>query len=317
MVKILRHTFILLFFSLTFLKAQTISVSAATDTNSYKVGDYIKYQIEIKHDKLISVNMPAVKDSIKVLDYIETLPAVKNEVDNQIVERYTYVFSKYDSANVTIPPVTIEYYLGRTTSKKLIKTNSVSITIRTLPVNAQEDIRDVKNPLKLPLNWLLILAITVIILLLLALLYYLYRRYRKKKELKENIITEIKIPPHEIALTGLHELEDKKLWQNGFVKQFHSEVTEIVRQYFEGRFNFRALEMTSSEILAVLSYKEEGKKIVQFSDNFFSNADLVKFAKFEPMPKVNDEMMKQAYEIVNQTIPVPVENIVSEDKNVQ
>lgn len=316
MVRNLRSAVIILFFSLTILRAQNISVSASTDTSTYKVGDYIKYQIEVKHDKVISVNMPSVKDSIKVLEYIQTLPSEKNEVGNQVIERYNFIFSKYDSAKVTIPSITLEYITGRTITKNLIKTNSVTITIRTLPVNAQEDFRDVKDPLRLPLNWLLISAIAVLILLLIVLLYYLYQRYKKKKALKENILPEIKIPPHEIALTHLHELEEKKLWQNGFVKQFHSEVTEIVRQYFEDRFNFRALEMTSAEILAVLSYMEEGKKIVRTSDNFFSNADLVKFAKFEPIPKVNDEMMNQAYEVVNQTIPAPPQN-VSEDKNVQ
>ena len=316
MVRKFQSAAFILFLSLTILRAQNISVSATTDTTIYKVGDYIKYQIEIKHDKVISVNMPSVKDSIKVLEYIQTLPSERSEVNNEIIERYNYIFSKYDSANVTIPAITIEYVYGRTISKKLIKTNPVTITVRTLPVNAQEDIRDVKDPLRLPLDWLLILAIAVIVLLLLGLLYYLYQRYKKKRKIKENILPEIKTPPHEIALAHLHELEEKKLWQNGFVKQFHSDVTEIVRQYFEGRFNFRALEMTSAEILAVLSYMEEGKKIVQTSDNFFSNADLVKFAKFEPIPKVNDEMMNQAYGIVNQTIPLPPQN-GSEDKNVQ
>ena len=316
MVRKLHSVFIILLFSLTLLRAQNISVSATTDTTTYKVGDYIKYQIEVKHDKVISVNMPLVKDSIKVLEYIQTLPSERNEVDTQVIERYNFIFSKYDSAKITIPAITIEYITGRTISKKLIKTNPVTITIRTLPVNAQEDIRDVKDPLKLPLNWLLISVIVVIVFLLIGFLYYLYKRYKKKKALRENILPEIKIPPHEIALTHLHELEEKKLWQNGFVKQFHSEVTEIVRQYFEERFNFSALEMTSAEILAVLSYLEDGKKIVQMSDNFFNNADLVKFAKFEPMPKVNDAMMNQAYEIVNQTIPAPPQN-VSEDKNVQ
>jgi len=264
---------------------------------------------------VISVNMPSVKDSIKVLEYIQTLPSERNETDTQVTERYNFIFSKYDSAMVTIPSITLEYITGRTITKKLIRTNPVTITIRTLPVNAQEDIRDVKDPLKLPLNWLLISVIAVLILLLAVLLYYLYERYKKKKALKENILPEIRIPPYEIALAHLHELEEKKLWQNGFIKQFHSEVTEIVRQYFEERFNFRALEMTSAEILAVLSYMEEGKRIVRTSDNFFSNADLVKFAKFEPMPKVNDEMINQAYEIVNQTIPAQPQNI-NGDKNV-
>ena len=316
MVNFLRVTSILILISLTFVYAQNITVSATTDTSIYKIGDYIKYQIEITHVKGVITYLPSVKDSIKTLEYIQTLPPEKKEVDNKVIERYNFIFSKYDSSQVTISSITIEYVdLGGST-RRSIKTNPITITVRTIPVNVQEDIRDVKEPMKLPLNWLLIGLIVLGIFALLVASYFIFQYYKKKNALKENIILEVKIPPHETALAKLLELEQKKLWQNGFVKQYHSEVTEIVRQYFEDRFNFRALEMTSAEILAVLSYMEEGKKIVGISDNFFSNADLVKFAKFEPMPKVNEEMMRQAYEIVNQTIPIPEPQIVSEEKNV-
>ncbi len=316
MVKFLRLSFVWILFSLSFINAQNISVSATTDTTIYKVGDFIKYQIEITHEKGIVVYLPSVKDSIKTLEFIQALPAEKNEANNKVIERYRFIFSKYDSSQVTIPALTIAYTEWNSV-KKNIKTNPITITVRTLPVNTQEDIRDIKEPLKLPLNWLLIGLIVFLIFALLVAAYFIYRHYKKKNELKESVKPEVKIPPHEVALAKLAELEQKRLWQNGLVKQFHSEVTEIVRQYFEDRFNFRALEMTSAEILAVLSYTEEGKKIVGTSENFFSNADLVKFAKFEPMPKVNEEMMKQAYEIVNQTHRAPVPQIVSEEKNVQ
>lgn len=316
MVKFLRLIFIWILISLTFVTAQNITVSATTDTSIYKVGDFIKYQIEITHENGVAIYLPSVKDSIKTLEYIQTLPPEKKEIDNKVIERYNFIFSKYDSSQVTIPPIAIEYVdLGGST-RRTIKTNPITITVRTIPVNVQEDIRDVKEPMKLPLNWLLISLIVLGVFLLIVAGYFIYRYYKKKNALKENLAPEVKIPPHEIALSKLSELEQKKLWQNGLVKEYHSNVTEIVRQYFEDRFNFRALEMTSAEILAVLSYLEEGKQIVGTSDSFFSNADLVKFAKFEPMPKVNEEMMKQAYDIVNQTIPVPEPQTVSEERNV-
>ena len=309
--------FLLLLISFNTLRAQNITVSATTDTSIYKVGDFIKYQIEITHVKGVTTYLPSVKDSVKTLEYIQTLPSEKNEVNNKVIERYKFIFSKYDSSQVTIPSITLEYVDLGSSTRRTIQTNPITITVRTIPVNVQEDIRDVKEPMKLPLNWLLIGFIVFGIFALLVAAYFIYQYYKKKNVLKENIIPEVKIPPYEIALAKLLELEQKKLWQNGLVKEYHSEVTEIVRQYFENRFNFRALELTSAEILAVLGYMEEGKRIVETSENFFSNADLVKFAKFEPMPKVNEEMMKQAYEIVNQTIPAPPAQIVSEEKNVQ
>jgi TRAP-type uncharacterized transport system substrate-binding protein len=42
-------------------------------------------------------------------------------------------------------------------------------------------------------------------------------------------------------------------------------------------------------------------KVYKIAESFFNNADLVKFAKFQPMPSINEQMMKQAYEIVDTT----------------
>ena len=314
MVKIFRFTFLLILFSQTFLLAQNISVSATTDSSKYQVGDYIKYQLELKYDKNVKINLPPVKDSVKVLDFIEQLPADSSQVDSKIVKRYNFVFSKYDSSQVTIPSLKIAYTIGSDTIPKFLATNPITILVTTLKVNPQQDIKDIKDPMKLPLNWWLIILITLLAIGVLVAAFYAYQYYKKKKQAKENVVPEVIISPHEIALSELKTLDEKKLWQQGLIKQYHSEITEIVRKYFEHRFKFRALEMTSAEILAVLSYIEEGKKVENTAGSFFSNADLVKFAKFEPMPKVNEEMMSQAFEIVNITIPVAPETHKTESE---
>lgn len=312
-----RLFFIALFFSLTIINAQSIRVSATTDSTKYQVGDYIKYQLELRYDKNVKIKLPPVKDSVKVLTFIQELPVDSSEADSKIVKKYTYIFSKYDSSQATIPSLQIAYTVGSDTTKRFLATNPVTINVTTLLVDTQNDIKDVKGPMSLPLDWLLIIAVVLLIAGLLVAAYFFYRYYKRKHGKKENAQPEIVIPFYEVALTKLHELEEKKLWQNGSVKQYHSEVTEIVRQYFEDRFNFHALEMTSAEILGVLSFIEDGKQVITIADKFFSNADLVKFAKFEPMPNVNDEMMRQACEIVNKTIPAPPQPETSEDQNVQ
>ena len=49
--------------------------------------------------------------------------------------------------------------------------------------------------------------------------------------------------------------------------------------------------------------------IMETTYNFLSNADLVKFAKFKPMASINEEMMKQAIEIVERTKPAPEKEV--------
>ncbi len=317
MVKFIRPLLLLFFISIVSVEAQNISVKATTDTTTYNVGDYIKYQLELKYDKEIKPVLPPVKDSVKVLEFIKAMPVDSSQADSKIDKKYTFIFSKYDSAQVTIPSLKVFYTVGNDTAKKFLNTIPVTILVKTLEVNPKEDIKDIKEPMKLPPDWLFIILLILGIALLAFAGYYGYKYYKKRKQQKENIIPEVIIPPHEVALSELHVLEDKKLWQQGLVKEYHSEITGIVRKYFEHRFNFRALEMTSAEILAVLGFIEEGKKVVNAANDFFSNADLVKFAKFQPMPSVNEEMMKEAYNIVDQTIPAAPKPDVSEETNVQ
>jgi hypothetical protein len=295
--------FILLFsFAVLVSTAQNrISVTAETDTSEYIIGDYIYYKILLEYDSNIEVSVPSVKDSVTLLDFIGEETPVKSESDNKIREVRQYVFSKYDSALVTIPPVTLSYRTKGENDIGYIATNGIDIAVKTMEVNPEADIQDVKSPLRIPLNMLFIILLLVGLIIIAAAGYFGYRYYRSKKEGVERKIQVIKIPPHEAALRSLVDLEERKLWQSGKVKEYHSEITGIIRKYFEERFDFIALEMPSTDVLKNLSAIGDAEDIVATTESFLSNADLVKFAKFKPMPSVNDAMMKQAREIVEKT----------------
>jgi hypothetical protein len=44
----------------------------------------------------------------------------------------------------------------------------------------------------------------------------------------------------------------KKLWQEGKIKQFYTELTEIIRTYLEGRYEVNAMEMVSTTFRGTL-----------------------------------------------------------------
>ncbi|MFI5238050.1 MAG: hypothetical protein ACHQLA_08935, partial [Ignavibacteriales bacterium] len=106
------------------------------------------------------------------------------------------------------------------------------------------------------------------------------------------------------------------LWQKGMVKEYHSKITGIVRGYFEERFNLPALELTTSEQMQQLNKVSSAESILIITNEFLNNADLVKFAKFQPLPSVNETMMKQAKEIVTQTISMETVHVEEEVQSV-
>lgn len=297
--------------------AQNITAEASTDSTSYLIGDYIHYTIQVSADKNLYVSGPAVSDTLAGMEIISRQPPEKVEKDNEQVITYNYTFSKYDSSDVTIPAVPVFYKAEGDSSIQFANTNEVYLTVRPVKVNPKADIKDVKEPLRIPLDWKWIVLWILIVLIILAATYYLYKQYQKRKAelVPEKII--IKIPAHVTALKSLRTLRERQLWQKGMVKDYHSEITGIIRKYFEERFNLPALEMTSGEAVDELRKRRGTETIIDDTSNFLSNADLVKFAKYQPMASVNEEMMRQAEEIVQKTKEKKKETVSEVAEDVQ
>ena len=312
MVKTYRTYLVLAIILASKISAQSVSVLASVDSSDYLVGDFINYTLEVRADKNIQITTPFIRDSLKQLEIIRELEPFVTENNKIKSTTFGFILSYYDSASVTISPIAIKYKNPGDTEEKIVLSNPVTFTVHTVPVQQQEEIKDVKEPIKIPLDWKFILLITLTVLIILSLAIYFYLRYKKKKieqPVKKKII---RIPAHVRALTALNHLEGEQLWQKGKVKEYHSNVTGIIRGYFEERFNLPALELTTSEQMQQLQKVSAAENILKETNQFLNNADLVKFAKFNPLPSVNDEMMKQAKDIVTKTIPKEPEKVAEE-----
>jgi hypothetical protein len=303
--------------SLTFLFtsifAQEITVTASTDTSDYMIGDQIQYSLIITMDKNVYIINPFFRDSLKNIDVLGINGPTPEETDNQKIVKYLCVLSRFDSALVIIPPIKVEYRTKGDSTLKTILSNPVSFNVHRLDVNVQEEIKDIKPPVRLFDYFFLIYILIGTLILSILVYYFIYRKYFKKK--KEEVVSkkEEKLLSHQLALKKLEELDKEQLWQKGFVKDYHSRITDIIREYFEKQFGLPALERTTTESLNLLSKHPLGVKVLDITSQFFNNADLVKFAKFTPLEIVNHEMMTQAKHIVKRTAQLDKEE---ESKNV-
>ncbi len=296
--------------------SQDISARAYTDKTEYEIGDYIFYTIEISYKQDLKVLKPILSDHIKNAEVLKSDEPIIEESKGSKQILYKFIISVFDSADVIIPPIPIAYQFGRDTTSFYISTNPVQFTVRSLQVNTAEEIKDIKPPITIPMDVLIIVLIITLILLILLLSLYYYIKNQKKKQKQLTRKRIYIIPPHVKALTELHALEEQKLWQQGLVKEYHTKITEIIRRYFEERFHILALESSTSEIMEQLNRVVLPDGIYDSVKNFLENADLVKFAKFQPLPSINEEMMNQAVNIVENTIPVQAENAKGEKVNV-
>lgn len=106
------------------------------------------------------------------------------------------------------------------------------------------------------------------------LVLYLVRRFRKRRRQIKDIPREA---PEVIARRRLNSEELQKLLEKREPKPYYTELTDIVREYLEGRFAIPAREQTTTEILqASESCDLQGGR--PFLRELFRVADWVKFA---------------------------------------
>ncbi len=122
-----------------------------------------------------------------------------------------------------------------------------------------------------------------------------------KKRQAPPLISLVKRPAHKIAFLKLAELKNQGLWQKGEVKAYQSQLTYIIREYIENRYETPALESTSSVILSDLKKVDFPNSLVEKMREMLQLADMVKFAKAKPAEEMHTRLMGYAEEIVGST----------------
>jgi low affinity Fe/Cu permease len=145
-------------------------------------------------------------------------------------------------------------------------------------------------------------------IIVLTLIVFLLKKYVFNKKEKERIEKpEVIIPADITALQQLTKLDKAQLWQGGRIKEYHSELSEIIRRYTENRFNFIALELATDEIISELKSKVNNEQLASITI-LLQRADLAKFAKSKPDEDENKESMQLAKYFVGQTKEKKVNN---------
>ena len=145
-------------------------------------------------------------------------------------------------------------------------------------------------------RWVLLgLAVAALVVAII----YIVKRMKAHKPIIE-LHPEPVIPPDERALKALEELRRKELWQSGKVKEYYTELTDVVRNYLEEAWNINSTDMTSDETLEAYhdskAYDEGCEAKLR---QMLRTADMVKFAKGEPLPNEHTQAMNYAVEFVD------------------
>jgi hypothetical protein len=289
--------YICILFTTVLVAQQKPVVTAEIDTTNIRIGEQFEYKITVRDTA--NVIIPKLEKLVGV-EIVEDKKI--DTLKNQLIKKY--ILTSFDSGAYYIPQQQIFI------KQRLHLTDSLLINVATVAVDTTKQkmfpIKAIQNePYQFddfkPYLWYVLITLAIIGLIL-------YFIFRKKKEVIEEVIIPA-LPPYEEAIQKLHELDEKLLWQNNQVKEYYSELTEIVRGYIERELKVPALESTTDELIDTLNDFNDinsistTKETIQKLKSLLQEADLVKFAKSKPLSEQIELNRKEAEEVVTELKP--------------
>lgn len=295
------------FFGTTSVSAR--SVKAMVDSSQITMG----YQTAIRFD--IVDNEGAVSEVLvdksempREIELIDWVYGDTTDLGNGIVEmKRALIIQSFDSGVYTIPPFLL------VNGPDTLRTEPITLKVNPIDVSEMEDINPIAPALDFESRWydffpdwltdywgwilaaLLIIAAGICGYLILT------------KKVEVAILPKKKpVPPYQLAMQRLEILREKNLWQSGQEKEYYTRLTDILRDYLQGRFGINAMEMTTQQIIRVLHDNESTRMPNERMKSILEIADFVKFAKVRPLPDDNLRAMAEAVQFVEETKPVEV-----------
>lgn len=280
-------------------------VSAKADTTKIRIGEQIQYKIIVENTDKGVVFPEIALDSFRKIEVVESMSI--DTLKDKLIKKYT--LTSFDSGQYVLPQQRVSIW-----SQEYL-TDSLVIDVGTVAVDTLKqpmyEIKAIQNEpytfadFKNYLWWIL-----AILALLAIILYFVLRKKKTPEEI------EAAIPPYELALKRLQELDAKQLWQKNKVKQFYVELTDIVRTYIERELNIPALESTTDELMETIGDFNASshtldipKETILKLKKLLKEADLVKFAKYKPLINEIELHRKDTRTIIDDLKP----NIILEE----
>ncbi len=286
-----------------------VQATATLDSNTIQIGQQIKLRLNIQYrvdkGKQIKISWPEISDTIRKEIEVVGQSKIDTIIDKNdpflFTQTKTLLITSFDSGYWAMPPFK---FIVNTDSNGVL-TDPLLIHVHRNLIDTTIAIKDIKGPLEEKysfFDWLrdnmYVVYGGLAAIFLILLVIYSIRRFKK---IPPPVIEAKKIPAHIIAVEKLDKLSNEKLWQHGKLKQYHSTLTDIIREYIENRFHIQAQEQTTDEILFGFRNVaiDEANRIKL--KQILVLADLVKFAKEQPLANENEKSLQDGYDFISGT----------------
>ena len=288
-----------------------LNISVHTSPETLSVGDRARVDVQVEAPPGYEVSFPAALPGLEAkrveLRDVQLVPPEKGKKKKGSEQSTTTWIGRYTLAlfalgDITLPGVPVKAHAGEQTIES--QSDSLRLHVQSVLVDslAKAEMRDIKpqRDIRVPVPvwaWVLLGGLAAAGLVA----WWMIRR-RRRREAPPAPVAPPR-PAHEVALAELRKLESLRLPFEGKIKEHYVRLSEILRRYLEdsNQFAMSALEETTYEIVRELREKGYLQPVVDEVAAMCDEADLVKFAKFEPTIQECNEWLERVRRFVSET----------------
>lgn len=264
-------------------------VQTITDRNDILIGEQIKLKIKAILPPGFSgqIKWISIPDSIPHFEMVDTgkTDTVSYKDDTKAIEQ-TIVFTSFDSGRWNFPSLTLSL------AEKQIQTDSFAVNVSYAPPDSTNQLRDIKPIINVTVTdytWYYIIG-GVILLLLIGFLLY---RYLKRDKKDKPVVAASRLSAYDEAMTEIAKLGEFNLNDASVIKQYHTKLAGIFKQYLGRKQQKNLLSKTTGDLLIRMTESDMATGDVSNLATALRCTDAVKFAKYQPDALVSEDCLKK------------------------
>lgn len=288
-----------------------VQVDVKLDSLQLFIGQQTNYTLSVTLGTQQKLQMQDIRKGQELIPDVEVVAVGKPDTatlndGKRMTVSQTYTITAWDSAFYYLPPVQVDVD-GTKYDSKSLALKVYTVDVDTLQLDNFFPPNDIMELPFLWEEWRWIAFNSLFILLMAVAIGVLIYHVKHGKPIVRWVRRKKVLPPHQVAMDEIERIKSERKWAEEDSKEYYTLLTDTLRNYIRDRYNFNAMEMTSTEIIDRL-VAENNEEALNELREIFRTADLVKFAKYNTLINENDANLVAAIEYVNQTKVEPDPN---------
>lgn len=274
-------------------------LKTSIDATSLTVGDLVTVKLSVKHPETLKIAFPPVGTSLGEWTVRSSKQLAPSKLpDGNIEDGLELQLAVYKTGDFEVPALNIET-VKTSGEKEVLASEPIKVTVQSVLTGKEDALKDLKPQAELEADYKPFLFFLAA---LASAAYFVYRliQYLKRRKSLPVPKPERVRAAEEIAREAIERLLARKLVEQGLLKQFYLELSEIIKRFLGSKLGVHSLERTTEEFTRDLRAVSVPSAQYRMIREFLEDCDLVKFAKYRPGAEEVEQIIARSRSMIDE-----------------